>query len=206
MWWGWVSLLGVWWGCWWGVSTLSVRLLATAAMSVLSLSWLTASNCGKGLLKVLQQLRQRFRRWLSVFGGACDGGGVPSRVPVLGSVAVPGSGAWLGGCLGSVAVRPAVPARRLPFLPVVLCKGCPCGPVGVPVSVAAFGRGVFRCGGSARIGWCLSVWGLGSARCVAVRRWLVLVRAAPFPLFLGSSPLLFFFPLKPLLFYYLSIS
>lgn len=68
----------------------------------------------------------------------------------LGSV--PGSGAWLGACLGSVAVRPAVPARRLPFLLVVLCKGCPCCPVGVPVSVAAFGRGVFRWWGSARLG------------------------------------------------------
>ena len=39
--------------CWLGVGTLSARLLATAAMSVLSLSWLTASNCGKGVAKSL---------------------------------------------------------------------------------------------------------------------------------------------------------
>ena len=81
---------------------------------------------------------------------------------------VTGSGAWLGGCLGSVAVRPAVPARRLPFLLVVLCKGCPCCPVGVPVSVAAFARGVFRCGGSARLDG---------------GRWLVWASGCPFPPF-----------------------
>ena len=57
MWWGWVSLSGVWWG----VGSLSVRLLATAARGVLSLLWLTASNCGNGLPKVLQQLRQGFQ-------------------------------------------------------------------------------------------------------------------------------------------------
>ena len=36
--------------------------------------------------------------------------------------------------LGSVAVRPAVPVA-VALLPVVLCKGCPCCPVGAPVSV-----------------------------------------------------------------------
>lgn len=45
-----------------------------------------------------------------------------------------------------VAVRPAVPARRLPFLPGVLCKGCPCSRVGVPGSVAAVARLSFGVG------------------------------------------------------------
>ena len=77
---------------------------------------------------------------------------------VLVAVAGLGGGARVchgsgGGCLGSVAVRPAVPARRLPCRPVVLWNGCPCCPVGVPVSVAAFGRGVFPCGGSASARW-----------------------------------------------------
>ena len=66
-------------GCRCGVSTLSSRLLATAETSVLAISRLTVSNCGWGLPKVLQQLRQGFRRRLSVFGGACNGGGVVWR-------------------------------------------------------------------------------------------------------------------------------
>lgn len=95
--------------------------------------------------------------------------------------------------LGSVAVRPAVPARPLPF-----CLWC-CVRV-APVALSAL---PCRC----RI-WsgCLSVWGLGSARCVAVARWLLCKWLPLPPFFLGSSPLLFFFPLKPLLFYYYSIS
>lgn len=118
----------------------------------------TASNCGKGLPKVLQQLRQGFSA--AAVGFRCSARWLTAaRVPVL----------------GSVAVRPAVPARRLPFLPVVLCKGCPCCPVGVPVSVAAFGRASFG-GGAARLG------------SVAFGQWLwvrclVLVRVAPFPFF-----------------------
>lgn len=55
--------------------------------------------------------------------------------------------AGLGGCPCSMAARPAVPARRLPFLLVVLCKGCPCCPArgsrSVPHLVgASFGVGV----------------------------------------------------------------
>lgn len=76
-------------------------------------------------------------------------------------------GAWLGGCLGSAAVRPAVPARRLPFLLVVLCKGCPVALSGFsarwPQLIgASFGGGALL----ARIGsvcgcrsmWCRSWW------------------------------------------------
>ena len=103
----------------------------------------------------------------------------------------------LGSVLGSVAVRPAVPARRLPFLPVVLCKRLPLSPVGVPVSVAAFGRLSFGVGVR-----------LGSARCVAVGSVvLVLVSVCPSPpfsRFFSSSFLLP--PLNPLLFYYYYIS
>ena len=145
--------------CWWGVGTLSVRLLATAAMSVLSLSWLTASNCGKGLPKVLQQLRKGFRR---SFGFRCLARWLTAaRVPVL----------------GSVAARPAVPARRLPFRLVVLCKGCPCCPVGVPGSVPHL---------------------LGVS---------FLVRVAPFPIFSRFFLSSFLLPLlNSLLLYYYSIS
>ena len=88
--------------------------------------------------------------------------------------------------LGSVAVRPAVPARRLPFLPGVLCKGCPllpCRSVGVPHLVGvSFGVGVR----------------LGS---VSVPSVSCLGRRLPLPPFFpGFSPLLFFFP--PLTPYY----
>ena len=80
----------------------------------------------------------------------------------LGSVT--GSGAWLGGCLGSVAARPAVPARRLPCRPVVLWNGCALLPCRRSrVDGAAFAPAVFPCGVRHR---------LGSARCVAVGRWL----------------------------------
>lgn len=129
-------------GCWWGVSSLSARLLATAARGVLSLSWLTASNCGKWLPKVLQQLRQGFRRWLSVFG-ACNGGGsvaVLARwLPVLLSP--------LGGCpfclWCCVRVAPCCPVGRWPHLlrlsfgvGVRLGSVCGCG-FGGCLSVAA---------------------------------------------------------------------
>ena len=65
---------------------------------------------------------------------------------------VPCSGAWLGGCLGSVAARPAVPARPLPFLPVVLWNGCAL----LPCRRSRVGDRIW----SGR----LSVWEFGSAR------------------------------------------
>lgn len=96
--------------------------------------------------------------------------------------------------LGSAVARPAVPARRLLFLLVVLCKGCPCCPARRSRVGAAFGRGVFRCGGSARLG-CGCGFGFGCRLGVWLWvRWLVLVRVAPFPLFSRFFPSSFLLP------------
>lgn len=129
-------------------------------------SWLTASNCGKGEKSLVTTAAKGSgggricSGCLSVLGsvlsvfGACNGGGARFR---------PGFRAWLG------AVRPAAPARRLPFLPVVLWKGCPCCPVGIPGSVPHLLRLSFGVG--ARLGvW---LWGrclvlVSGCRCVAV--------------------------------------
>lgn len=109
LWWGWVSLLGGFGG---GVG------------GVLSLSRLTASNCGKGLPKVLQQLRQGFRRsgfrrclarWLSVLlsllGGCPFFLGCCVRVAPVARSAFPGRCRICSGCLsvwGFVSARVGV--------------------------------------------------------------------------------------------------
>lgn len=119
MWWGWVSLLG---GVWWGVG------------GVLSLSRLTASNCGKGLPKVLQQLRQGFRRsgfrrclarWLSVLlsllGGCPFFLGCCVRVAPVARSAFPGRCRICSGCLSVWGFGSVCGCRRR----LVLVSGCP---------------------------------------------------------------------------------
>ena len=110
-------------------------------------------------------------------------GSGPSRVPVLGSVAVPAR--WLSVLLSLLGGCP-------------FCLWC-CGRV-APVALSAFPcRWPHLVGASFGVGgrldsavclWCCRSMAVPSVSCLG--KWLPLS-----PFFLGSSPLLFFFPLKP---------